>query len=316
MWIGIILGLVIGIILCAIFFLPKLKQTQQLDKQIEQQNRTELALYNQRKKDVDELNQKLVDLTDTLQQKQSNADDYAQKYLDSKVETANAQFDAKVKELDNLYSKAEEDGKEEYLATLEEFSIDFQKQIEEKNIELAGLLEKIRTTKAAVDAAVEVNKRAAAERDKADFYRIVLSDEDKKEIKELQELLSHFRNPEPLNKVIWKTYYEKPYTDLIGRVVGNSVKTGIYKITNITSGKTYVGQAVNIADRWKQHIKRGMGAETPTQNKLYPAMLKEGVDNFTFEIVEECSRAELNEKEKYWITFYQGMEFGYNMKRG
>lgn len=316
MWIGIILGLVIGIILCAIFFLPKLKQTKQLDKQIEQQNRTELALYNQRKKDVDELNQKLVDLTDTLQQKQNNADDYAQKYLDSKVETANAQFDAKVKELDNLYSKAEEEGKEEYLATLEEYTVDFQKQIEEKNIELAGLLEKIRVTKAAVDAAVEVNKRAAAERDKADFYRIVLSDEDKKEIKELQELLSHFRNPEPLNKVIWKTYYEKPYTDLIGRVVGSSIKTGIYKITNITSGMCYIGKSTNIADRWKQHIKRGMGAETPTQNKLYPAMLKEGVDNFTFEIVEECKINELPEKEKYWITFYQGMEFGYNMKRG
>jgi len=316
MWIGIILGLVIGIILCAIFFLPKLKQTKQLDKQIEQQNRTELALYNQRKKDVDELNQKLIDLTDTLQQKQNNADDYAKKYLNSKVETANAQFDAKVKELDNLYSKAKEEGKEEYLTTLEEFSVNFQKQVEEQKEELAGLQEKIRTTKAAVDAAVEVNKRAAAEKDKADFYRIVLSEEDKKEIKELQELLSHFRNPEPLNKVIWKTYYEKPYTDLIGRVVGNSIKTGIYKITNMTSGKCYVGQAVNIAERWKQHIKRGMGADAPTQNKLYPAMLKEGVDNFTFEIIEECSRAELNEKEKYWITFYQGMEFGYNMKRG
>ena len=316
MWIGIVLGLVIGIILCAIFFLPKLKQTKQLDKQIEQQNRTELALYNQRKKDVDELNQKLIDLTDTLQQKQNNADEYAQKYLDSKVGIANAQFDAKVKELENLYSKAEEEGKEEYLATLEEFTVDFQKQVENKKIELAGLQEKIRTTKAAVDAAVEVNKRAAAERDKADFYRIVLSEEDKKEIKELQELLSHFRNPEPLNKVIWKTYYEKPYTDLIGRVVGNSVKTGIYKITNMTSGMCYIGKSTNIADRWKQHIKRGMGADTPTQNKLYPAMLKEGVDNFTFEIVEECKINELPEKEKYWITFYQGMEFGYNMKRG
>lgn len=316
MWIGIILGLVIGIILCAIFFLPKLKQTQQLDEEIVQKNRTEQVLYNQRQKEVAEMTQKLVDLTDTLQQKQSNADDYAQKYLDSKVETANAQFDAKVKELENLYSKAEEEGKEEYLATLEEFTVDFQKQIEEKNIELAGLQEKIRTTKAAVDAAVEVNKRAAAERDKADFYRIVLSDEDKKEIKELQELLSHFRNPEPLNKVIWKTYYEKPYTDLIGRVVGNSIKTGIYKITNMTSGMCYIGKSTNIAERWKQHIKRGMGADAPTQNKLYPAMLKEGVDNFTFEIVEECKINELPEKEKYWITFYQGMEFGYNMKRG
>ena len=59
-----------------------------------------------------------------------------------KVETANAQFDAKVKELENLYSKAEEEGKEEYLATLEEFTVDFQKQIEEKKNRLRSYKEK------------------------------------------------------------------------------------------------------------------------------------------------------------------------------
>jgi hypothetical protein len=41
------------------------------------------------------------------------------------------------------------------------------------------------------------------------------------------------RDKEALNKVIWKVYYEKPYTDMIGRVIGQGVKTGIYKITNI-----------------------------------------------------------------------------------
>jgi predicted GIY-YIG superfamily endonuclease len=59
---------------------------------------------------------------------------------------------------------------------------------------------------------------------------------------------------------------------MIGRVLGTGVKTGIYKITCLENGKCYVGQAVDAASRWKQHIKRGLGAEAPTRNKLYPAM--------------------------------------------
>jgi hypothetical protein len=98
------------------------------------------------------------------------------------------------------------------------------------------------------------------------------------------------RDKEPLNKIIWKCYYEKPTTDLIGRVIGLGISTGIYKITEIASGKCYVGQSVNIAERFKQHIKRGLGAETPTKNKLYPAMQAIGIENFTFELIEECSR--------------------------
>jgi group I intron endonuclease len=76
----------------------------------------------------------------------------------------------------------------------------------------------------------------------------------------------------------------------------------------------YVGQAVNIADRWKQHIKRGLGAETPTKNKLYPAMTEFGVENFTFEIIEECDKAQLNDREDYWQEYFKAKEFGYSIK--
>ena len=76
----------------------------------------------------------------------------------------------------------------------------------------------------------------------------------------------------------------------------------------------YVGQAVDIAERWKQHIKRGIGADPPTQNKLYPAMLSIGVENFTFEVIEECAGNLLNEREDYWQKFYQAKEFGYSIK--
>ena len=156
--------------------------------------------------------------------------------------------------------------------------------------------------------------REEEKRTAADFYRLQLSEEDKEEIKQLRSILPFLRDKEPLNKVIYKCYYEKPYTDLVGRVVGNIKKTGIYKITNITNNMCYVGQAVDIADRWKQHIRRGVGAEAPTRNKLYPAMLAIGVENFTFEIIEECQRNELNEKEQFWQEYFKAKEFGYSIK--
>jgi group I intron endonuclease len=77
---------------------------------------------------------------------------------------------------------------------------------------------------------------------------------------------------------------------------------------------SYVGQAVNIAARWKQHIKRGVGADTPTNNKLYPAMKKYGPEAFTFEIVEECPREKLDTQEDYWQEFYKAKEFGFSIK--
>ena len=130
----------------------------------------------------------------------------------------------------------------------------------------------------------------------------------------LRNITPYLRDKEPLNKVIWKVYYEKPTTDLIGRVIGLGVKTGIYKITNLENQMCYIGQAVNLADRWKQHIKRGLGAEVPTKNKLYPAMIAFGVENFSFEIIEECPRDKLDEREDYWQEYFKAKEFGYSIK--
>jgi len=142
----------------------------------------------------------------------------------------------------------------------------------------------------------------------------VLPQADIDEINKLHDVAQYLRDAEPLNKVIWKVYYEKPYTDLIGRVVGNDIATGIYKITNLENEKCYVGQAVDIAARWKQHIKRGLGAEAPTRNKLYPAMMEYGVENFSFEIIEKCPREQLNDKEDFWQDYFKAKIYGYSIK--
>ena len=158
------------------------------------------------------------------------------------------------------------------------------------------------------------NKRAELERQEKDFYRLQLDEIDLEEIQRIKSIEPYLRKKEPLNKVIWKVYYEKPTTDLIGRVIGQGRKCGIYKITNIKNSMCYIGQAVDIAERWKQHIKRGIGADQPTQNKLYPAMLAIGVENFTFEVIEECTGNQLNEREDYWQDFYHAKDFGYSIK--
>jgi group I intron endonuclease len=70
-----------------------------------------------------------------------------------------------------------------------------------------------------------------------------------------------------------------------------------------------------LAERIRQHIKCGIGIDTPN-NKLYNAMMKYGVENYSFEVVEECSREELNKREAFWIEFYHSQDFGYNMTKG
>jgi hypothetical protein len=167
---------------------------------------------------------------------------------------------------------------------------------------------------ATTNAAIAAAKRAEEIKQEASFYKINLSELDKEEIIMLRNVTPYLRDKEPLNKVIWKVYYEKPTTDLIGRVIGSGIHTGIYKITNLDNQMCYVGQAANLADRWKQHIKRGLGAETPTKNKLYPAMIAIGVENFSFEVIEECPRENLDEREDYWQEYFKAKEFGYSIK--
>ena len=212
------------------------------------------------------------------------------------------------------YEKEISSYREDFLKVMEECANELNHNIETLNQNYATLFSQFTDLEQKTAAAVEVNKREQEKRDNQNFYRLVISEEDIKEIKQLREVAQYLRDSEPLNKVIYKVYYENPYTDLVGRVVWKNIKTGIYKITNLENQMCYVGQAADIAARWKQHIKRGVGAETPTRNKLYPAMYKLGVENFSFEIIEECSRDMLNEREQFWQDYFKAKEFGYSIK--
>lgn len=232
------------------------------------------------------------------------------------IQIAEEQIEKAKTELLAEYEKAQEDAKNTYLETLADMVSEITAQYGIKTKELEEVLVQLAEAHAKADAAIKVNKRAEMERQQKDFYKIQLSEEDLEEIKRLREVEPFLRDKEPLNKVIYKCYYEKPLTSMIGRVLGNRKIMGIYKITNLNNGMCYIGQSVDVADRWRQHVKRGVGAEPVTQNKLYPAMRAIGVENFMFELVEECKGNELTPREKYWTDFYQAQAYGYTVKKG
>ena len=266
--------------------------------------------YNSLIKEIDFLKDKKKILDDNYQQASLNAKMYCQKAN----ELASEKFAQSAEQMAQKYQQAEDNYQQEYLKAIEESTKEYTNLIIQKQEELNKISQELVEAKAKQNAIVEANKRAEEVKQKEQFYKLNLSEIDIEEIKKLRSIIPYLRSAEPINKVIWKVYYEKSYTDLIGRVIGQGIHTGIYKITNIENQKCYIGQAVNIADRWKQHIKRGVGAEAPTRNKLYPAMYELGPEQFTFEILEECDKSLLDSREDYWQEFYQAKEFGYSIK--
>lgn len=158
--------------------------------------------------------------------------------------------------------------------------------------------------------------REREKKEKINFYKLKLSDSDSIDIKELFELRKRFRNPSALSKLVWSEYFLKQTSELCNRVLGTNTKCGIYKITNLISNQAYIGQSVDIASRFKQHIKCGLGIDAPASNKLYKSMLEDGVWNFSFELLEECPKDKLNERESFWIDLYQTNKVGLNSTKG
>lgn len=85
--------------------------------------------------------------------------------------------------------------------------------------------------------------------------------------------------------------------------------TGIYKITNLINNKIYIGQSIHIERRWTEHCR-------PSASSLISnAIKKYGSNNFSFEIIEICNKEILNEREAYWIQFYNSLKpNGYNIE--
>lgn len=211
-------------------------------------------------------------------------------------------FEKYVNILDDEYNKVEQ----KFDRSLENIKAMMQEHQQE--------LDKIQKTYA---AAIEAQLREAEIQQSLDFFCLHLTSAEQSTIALIEDLKSRLPEPRVLSMLVWQTFYQKKMNALCLNILRKATPVcGIYKITNRKTGLCYIGQSVDIAKRWKDHAKCGLGIDTPSQNKLYQAMLRDGLINFTFELLEECERDLLNEKEKFYINLYQACDYGYNSTSG
>lgn len=349
-----ILGLIIGFIIAKLTIKTKQKELDIIYEQQKQDAQNELdKLKYQRESvntEIDELRSKKelintdignlfqskeelkITITDLNTQKDmliqhmnelsSQADQAASNYYEKTMNLANDRITNDLDTIEAKFNNSKEEYKQEYQLLINDLTEQFKDLMNKKQIELANAQELVQKTKEVledlskkVDTAVESNKLALMKADEKNFYRCKISDEDIAEIKRFREIEPYIRDARSICKIIWESYYRVPCSSLLERILGKEKGCGIYKITNLENQKIYIGQSVNLQDRLTTHIKCGIGIDAPN-NKMYQDMKTIGVENFSFEILEKCQSSQLNEKEKYWISFYHGQDFGYNSTKG
>jgi group I intron endonuclease len=97
-------------------------------------------------------------------------------------------------------------------------------------------------------------------------------------------------------------------------VADKELKSGIYKILNIITGKFYIGSAVNFYQRWHLH-KHHLNKNIHHSITLQRSWNLHGADAFIFEILEYCNKEKLNEREQFWLDWFKpyNPNVGYNI---
>lgn len=239
------------------------------------------------------------------------------KELDSKAELIRAkEQQEKIAKERDVYNYKLNQLSEEYKEKKTQIDQNFFQYSEQISLKRAALTKEIEEYEEKQNKIIARFKEDEEKRQQADFYRIKMNDIEKKDIAQLKQLALNFSKPNVIYKLLYEVYYKTKLEELFKRILGdNKDKGGIYKITNITNQKIYIGRTTKLIDRWRTHSKRGCNIDR-INGQLYDAMFEEGLENFTWEIVEICSKEEQSKKEKYWISFYHSDSYGYNGNAG
>lgn len=294
------------VILCFCFY--KLRNIKKINTEVENKNK-EIEKQNKQLKNE---NKDLLIAKEKEIKKLTEITDSVEEEKQKRIKIAQKEYEDYINRIKKDYEDEKIDWEEskkllqESYASLQDKTLQNLKLEEEK-------LDKVRSTRAAAQKAIIREKEI---KEQKDFYCLPCSVADRNDIQILERIKKDLNKPRILSMLIWSTFFQKPMTSLCNNVLGVSTVTGIYKITNQISGESYIGQAVDVAKRWKDHAKCGLGIDTPAGNKLYKAMQEYGIWNFSWELLEQCSREDLDKKEKTYIELYMSNDFGYNSNKG
>lgn len=147
--------------------------------------------------------------------------------------------------------------------------------------------------------------------------QITITDDDRQDIDIVRRTSRGMNCENEILKALY-TVYIKTQIEQVIKSQGVADVCGIYRIYYVDGDReiSYVGQSVNVGERWKQHCKRMWGIDNVGRIELYERVRQIGIDKFYWELIEECDAAQLSEREIYWGNFYCVKENGLNKKLG
>ena len=283
--------------------------TKLFDAEIARQNELLASKKQEAEAVIEQLEQRKKDLERTYQETIANEKKRKDKEL-LDWETL------RIFKLDQEYDKH----KQELITKTTEETQVFIAQCEEKKTQYAAdlkiieeQLEEYRKKRQVINE--EILRQRALE-EQQDFYRIILPTAAIDDIQLLLSVRENLKSRENLDKLIYEAYISKPTQEMIKRVLEGRAPSGIYKITRLKTGEIYIGKSTDIKKRWGEHSKTAYGVGTIAHSTLHTTIKKDGIQNFTFELLEEVPKDKLTEREKYWITFYNSRDYGLNERNG
>ena len=166
-------------------------------------------------------------------------------------------------------------------------------QKEKYKEELALITDQLEDYKKKQNAINEEILRRREVEEKQDFFRVVLNEDAIKDVHLLLSVRENLIFRETLDKLIYDAYISKPVTEMIKRVLKGEAPSGIYKITRMKTGEIYIGKSTDVKKRWAEHCKTAYGVGTIAHSMLHTTIKKDGIENFTFELLEEVPKDKL-----------------------
>lgn len=212
-----------------------------------------------------------------------------------------------------------EQKEQQYAAQLEfkkqQFTEDFEMMYDYYQDELGAIKADLDDFQARREAVNEAIRREKEIEEKEDFYSIDVPQADQEDIRVLQDMDLKLHNRDVIPKLVWELFVRRPCQEMIKRVTGGRKIGGIYKITYKKTGEAYVGKTTDFSTRWQNHCKTAIGLEGAARATLHNRLGKDGIWNYTWEILEEVDKDNLSSREAFYIDLY-GTKNQLNMKEG
>ena len=307
--------ILIGIIVALFLVIVYLRNSYKNEQSKTYQKRIQQLQYNYNKEKEEE-EKKYNEFLASIKEKEKLYDQLVEKEqqrIDEKVLAySNKKYDEAEKEITHYYVLRQEAINKEVV----QLENNYNTHKENLDRDISTLREELSYLKARREAYIEALKAEEKRQQDRAFYTINLTEENKEDIKILRSIEDKLHNSEALNRLIYDVFIKKPLGDLLLRIIGENTYGGIYKITNLDTQRAYIGRSTDIKKRLTEHVKGAFNISTIADQEIHRVMGREGVDKFSFEVLEKVEKEKLNEREKYWIDFYQTQSYGYNQNKG